>query len=476
MDPDQLLFAFSIIFIITMLGLVFVPYIARKSELLLCRNLFLLGSVVFVGLSGINSAYNGHYFYYDGSIFARFFAAIVVFYTSFLVFYSKLRFAERIAHRSLKKWPIPNRSSLFILLILMLLAIPLLHAGVRIPGLSAIARLLGFIGPSFAVVFAFFIWKESKGNLVTWLILGLTATIVIFALLASGGGRRGLYAALFAVPFCVYWNYLRRAKPAVVTLLVFLSVVPAVILDAAYYHVRWEGRTRFSTIEVDSAIDRMELIFNRLGDLKLFSLKRIAEMGQTGVEYSLVSILVHTTEKEVFPIQPFHSVYTLLTAPVPREYWDDKPDHLGNTLPFDVGTIPRGTNTNIGPGIAGHCYHEGGLHMAVFYGFLVGFALRYLDTILLRRCLDPIFMGFVVASAFHIAGWSRGAIFSFTLSPLFAFAIMIVIYTVLRVTGLGVRQDFRPGFRTRRNFPLPNRNNGRTLSVDYQGSEKNGRN
>lgn len=108
------------------------------------------------------------------------------------------------------------------------------------------------------------------------------------------------------------------------------------------------------------------------------------------------------------------------------------------TLPFDSGTIRRDVTTNIGPGIAGHVYHEGGLPMAVFYGFLMGFALRFIDSILITRLNDPVFLGFVAASAFHIIGWSRGSIFTFTFSPLLSYFMMLAYIQILRLPNLGV--------------------------------------
>lgn len=443
MDQQKILLYFGILFIACMTGAVIIPYLNRKSELFSILNVFLLGSAIFVGLSCVNSYFIGPYLPYSSFDFIKFYAAIILFYITFFIVYHKAKIPHRLATLHATRRPVVSNNGLLILSIISLIIFTGQSLNIDIPGIGRLFMHLGVLAPGFSIVFSFFYIVRTRGSLLSWMLFLATFGIAVTVLFGLGGGRRSLYGAIFAIPLCMYWYWMRKMKPALVLLLLGFLCIPAAVFDIIYETVRWKGTSR-SVVEVDGAEERIKMILDNADVVRDAGISRIAHMAQTGVEYSLVSIHMHNRNKTIFPPQPLHSLYCLLTVPIPRAIWPDKPLHLGMTLAFDSRMIKDGTRTNVGPGIAGHVYHEGGLHIAIFYGALMGCVLSYIDKFLLLRKKDPIWIGFIAASAFHILGWPRGAIFVFTLSPIACFFMAMIFYQITKISGLHMVQRRAP--------------------------------
>jgi hypothetical protein len=110
---------------------------------------------------------------------------------------------------------------------------------------------------------------------------------------------------------------------------------------------------------------------------------------------------------------------------------------LGYTLPKD--SRAKGTRATWGPGIVGHGFHEGGLHMLVFYAVLCAAGMRFLDELLARQPGNPYLLGAFAAMSGHIIGWPRGDIATFSVQIIGCFLAAIVLNWLGRVVfGTGV--------------------------------------
>ncbi|GAB5560434.1 MAG: hypothetical protein SynsKO_20810 [Synoicihabitans sp.] len=199
----------------------------------------------------------------------------------------------------------------------------------------------------------------------------------------------------------------------------------------AYDAVRWIGTDRraSTTQEVSSATQRLKLYINALERTDLVN---VWTLSQTGVEYSLLTIQFYSTEKNDLNPRFMHTIYVLLTFPIPRSLWPGKPDHLGKRIPFEAGILPWGTPTTAGPGIAGHIYHDGGLFVGIIYGLIMGLFLRFMDIMLINVRKNPVILCILAAVSMHLVGWTRGDIAPFTVWILYSMILGVALVSLQR--------------------------------------------
>jgi hypothetical protein len=151
-------------------------------------------------------------------------------------------------------------------------------------------------------------------------------------------------------------------------------------------------------------------------------------MAQSNVQYALF------TQRQVnsgrLEEKPLNTVWFLLSYPIPRAIWPEKPSVIGLTITHDV---VGARNANWGVNVVGHTAYEGGLWVAALYGFLAGFGLRFLDDPLLRQPTNPFLMAVFAAAAPHIVGWVRGDLGVMTIETAECFVFVIILSISARV-------------------------------------------
>src|SRR5688572_25341063 len=110
-----ILVVFGWVFSIICLLAILVPYLRRRADLLSTWNLFLLGSINFVGIATIDSGHltSGLYGNYSDSDYVKFVLGATVFYLTAALTYRFVPWPAKWADRRLKKWA---RQSIFSLL------------------------------------------------------------------------------------------------------------------------------------------------------------------------------------------------------------------------------------------------------------------------------------------------------------------------------------------------------------------------
>jgi len=442
---DSVLLIFAVVFIIVMLWLTLVPYLKGRRDLATFYNLFLLGSLVFVGLSAINTATGmRHFMNYDQATYLWFMAGVAVFYTTFLLAYHTLKFPRRWAGRWLRKWPGVSPSVLAFILPLCLLFSLAKISPVPIPGLAQASAIIGGKTVAIGLVLAFIAWWQQRMNPI---LLALLVGYVIFGLLLAvygGTGRRELISVLLAVPLAAYWIHFRYYRPRKTLTLALFAGLALTLLVGGYTNIRR------SIGDHQSLTGVVELVTTIPSQVTQIDYTRL--MGQNATEASLLSIHLYRVSDRLEP-QPFHSLVYILVNPIPRRYWPDKPVGLGYSLPKDAGANTRAT---WGPGIVGHGFHEGGLMMLVFYGALAGAAMRFADELLVRQPSNPYILGILAGCSSQIFGWPRGDIGTFTLQ------IIAVVLAGLLIAWAG-----RLFFGTSQYYPRTDHLSSSNLPVSF---------
>ncbi len=131
-------------------------------------------------------------------------------------------------------------------------------------------------------------------------------------------------------------------------------------------------------------------------------------MGQDSVECALGVIQLLNDGSNRMEISPLHSLLFIVSNPVLRDWWPDKPISHGANLAsvFEL----KGTTANLGINVVGQCYIDGGLWVHILYGITMALFLRYLDELLVRRPGNPLIIAGLCGVSSHLMGWPRGCL------------------------------------------------------------------
>jgi hypothetical protein len=421
MDPERLLIPFCWLFIGSLLLLIVVPYLLKRSDLMTSWNFFLLGSANFVGAAGLKAGYSSdkfRIFDYTQQDYLYFILGVVTFFVTLAASYYWIKLPRRLAGRFLRKWPPTNVSVLFFMLPLSLVLAVGSAFPPPIPGLGQIVMQIGGKAIVFSLVLAFVAWFGQRTNpLLLITLIGVFLFTFVLAIM-SGGGRRTVLGLLIAIPICAYWLGLRYRNPWQTLALAGVFGVMTVAFIGAYSEIRhFDRRGDHKQRNLANSFEALRQIPSKLLEADVDPL-----LGQNAAQTSLAAIHLYTDGMKT---QPFHSILFVLASPMPRVFWENKPVGLGYSLPKDCHV--RGTRATWGPGIVGHGFHEGGLHMLVFYGIVCGMVLRYLDELLARQSDNPYLLGAFAAMTGHIVGWPRGDIGTFTIQIIACFLAGILL-------------------------------------------------
>lgn len=433
MAPEAILIPFSWGLIGVLLLVVLVPYVRGTADLLTTKNIFLLGGANYVGIAGLNAGYAPDYFRvqeYERSDYQYFVVGAATFFLFFLLSYAFFKFPRKMAGRTLRKWPSAKPTTLYFMVIFSL---GLALLGIFPPPVQGLAQACMQIGNKalvLPVALGFAAWYQSRSNVILLLTLVGAMAFCMLASIVTGSGRRTMMGVIISIPIFWYWWTLRYKSWVVNGLAIGVLGAASFVVLLAYSQVRHYDQQSGPERNFSKAAEVLVTMTSKARD----SAGLDSMLGQNAAQTSLAAIHIYT--KKLDP-EPFHTVYYLSTMWIPRAYWEEKPLGLGYTLPKSARA--RGTRATWGPGIVGHGFHEGGLHMLVFYGIVMGVCLRYLDELLVRQSRNAYLLACISAMAPHIFGWTRGDIGTFSLQIIYAFiALLSFGYVGRLVFGTGL--------------------------------------
>ena len=112
MSHEKLLVPFGFIFIGVLLLMILVPYLRRRADLLTTWNMFLVGSINFVGLAALKAAYESEHFRilaYERRDYELYIMGAITFYVVLAASYYLIKLPRKFAGRLFRKWPPAGR-------------------------------------------------------------------------------------------------------------------------------------------------------------------------------------------------------------------------------------------------------------------------------------------------------------------------------------------------------------------------------
>jgi hypothetical protein len=448
---------FGVAVILIMGAWVLVPYLRGKSDLLTAWNILLLSIAMNTGVGCLEVRYgNWHWetlqwFQPTVKEVNWCMAANTVFIVALFLFYYYNPLPKYVASRTLNKWPPMTVATYAYVLLFCGLFIFLSFFTSHIAFVSQTLAQLSLKASVFALVFSFMLWWRNRVNVI-WLMFFLAVLPAVgFYSIFVYVGRRLLLSIVLAPIMCVYSTTIRYWKPrysmaalAGATLILFL--VSVAYNSFRYFHHGHSGEERTA----ENVLAHVQNI-GQTDWLGSFGAAKLHYFSQYSMHFSLLA--ERFVSDGSMPPKPLNTLVFLLSVPIPRELWEDKPQTVGITMVRDV--VGDGS-TNWGIGIAGHGIYEGGMPTLILYAFLTAFGIRFLDDPLKAQPANPFLIANFAAAAPHILMFARGdlGVVAFETIKCFIFMIMLawgarLLFGTVRATGAGPTRpqpaNYRPG-------------------------------
>lgn len=410
--------------------LILVPWWFGRRHLISFWTIFLAGSINFLTMGMVQNASG-----LENSLVLRatpkFLLAMALFYgiaSAIYLFPMKKRAAA-----GWPRWPVDSPQVLGA-------ACLLLSAGSILAGFApyfpGVQLLFVVNGPASIAAFCLglIMLVRKPGSPFSWGLVTLGFMTALFNSLTFGTGRRELLGVFLVLPVVGYWLVLRTRSKSGSLLALFVLGFAAIIVVTAYASFRHADR------EADSAASRAitriqkmpEAIYNRLTDFRVFGEVGAVFDGQNAVMVSLLTIdLIDSGELEQ---KPLHTLGYVVSNPIPRSFWRDKPIGLGKILP-----VLRGNDrVTWGPSVIGHSFFDGGWPVLILYASMLGFGIRYLDLRMLQDPLNPWQLAVFSSVSGHVLGFARGDCGTFMINIVGPIIVLSLILHVFRnFTGEG---------------------------------------
>jgi hypothetical protein len=234
-------------------------------------------------------------------------------------------------------------------------------------------------------------------NPIAWVVFFTTLGAALLIGTVGSIERRSTIGVILAIGW-VWWYFSLRGRAATTTAirLGLLGAVGVVVL-LAYAGIR--GRTGGG--EGGFGIGHRSA--------QITELIRNPTIGKGAVENMLysdtppITMFIIENYPDPYPYVPFHGALYVLSNPIPRSMWPSKPEGMAVVVERQMRA-----QANLGIGIIGHGWAEGGwlgvLGYAAFFGFLAG----AVDGLIKQRAWNPYFISAIGSCLGQLVAIPRG--------------------------------------------------------------------
>ncbi|MBX3355834.1 MAG: hypothetical protein KF724_09065 [Phycisphaeraceae bacterium] len=431
MTLDGAFFIFGWFYVIFGSALVLLPWLRGREDLFTSKNLFMAGTVNFVGVASISTGSSGFYIVQpEAGDFLRIVFGVGLLLVAFYTTYHFWQYPRRLADRVALLMPDTSGSAVLVLSVLgaciavlgrtQLLAIPLLGH-----------LLAGFSVPISTICFGVVFWKwwNAKHNGFFLLLAILMGLIMMVIAMTAGTSRRPLLGLFTTMLIVMYWSNLRYRSPLRALGGLVLPVAAASVIISGYSVIRHQILNPHERNPIEVFTDRL---FSMTSAIREGEATGSIIEGESTISCTLACIDQYSRNGSP---NWFHTFRFVFSNPVPRVWWPEgvlgeKPVALGEVLPRDLGEWETGY-INWGVGIVGHAYYDGGVWVVIIYGVILGFFFRYYDDKMSHQPENGFILGTLGAMSSNIITFSRGDIATFAVDIL---ACMVAGWLLMRVS------------------------------------------
>ncbi len=415
---------FLVLLSIILVVIMFRDHRRGTCELLSCRNLALVGLILFQLTSAAYSLASGdHSNYYiaepvrTGLIFTAMTVTLIILS---LWAYRHGWFVTGLAARLPTTRAHPGDVALLLNAVFLTVLAALLRFGVAIPIISIVAGAVGVGLSAVAGGLVGWVWGRRLLNPVLIFYSGMIVAANLAVVMSGTFGRRGLVTVGASILWGMYYSAWRHLQTrALMTRLAVLSI-PPILLLALFTSVRSAGEHQRTTREqVQAMVQGGDIVRGVTGLL-------------SGQYVGSVSMFLIENHPENYEYRHLESLYYFFLIPIPRQWWPSKPTPLSMAIAREARVSRVQWNRlKLAPGIIGHAAAEGGWYALIIYAIVAGLFFRFFDEII-RLNIDSPFVVLAVGSAVgQYIGLPRGSVPNFALIAVMTVAGSMVILITL---------------------------------------------
>ncbi|HED53493.1 MAG TPA: hypothetical protein ENJ00_04755 [Phycisphaerales bacterium] len=414
-------------------GLILIPYLMGKGELMTIKNVFLVGFTIYQVTSGAISIFDPYsytselYLTNPDSTTATYLAYVIIFEFVFLIMYRWGIGAKKFAHITPVIRGEPRESILWLFAFLLIFVALVLRITVRVPYVAVLTNHVGTSTAAVAAGLGAWIWVRRPFNPVAMSMMVGILLLSIFVAIIGVFGRRPIVAVVGCTVWATYYSRWRFLPPRQVLVRALIFGIIPVIIVAKYTTVRGQ----FYGSDMGS-FQRMKIIASASTKTGLVDLA-------SGQECAAWSMWLIETHPDILPYNHLHAIKYYFQLPIPRTIYHDKPTALAVTAWRDAGVSGKPPGYTIGPGILGHAGAEGGFYALILYAAVTGLFVRYFDSILAKAPKQPFVSLPIGASLGNMLGMPRGEspnfAFEFTVGVMGTFVMLFIIAWFLKLIG-----------------------------------------
>lgn len=415
-------------------------YLRGTVDLLSLRNLFLIGFVVFQTKNAARVLWYEYFGEYPvvelPGTPIKFVVMCFIFLTIFLITYHSGFLVKKFAASRAKSYRTPNVASMLTLalvfsitgavcrLVLAKLPIPLFPQ--TFPPIGS-----GLLFVSAAIAGG--AWAPRLANLA----IGAASALVLMISLGTIIGdfsRRDVLGLAMAFIWGAYHAYWRHLGPANAMLRLGAVGAAGFILLSAHTAIRGAFITK--DVPLTQVLEMLQGADLSGGASDLAS----------GQDCGAISMWLIESRPEQFPYDTLHTARFLLSHPIPRMIYENKPIALAQLVPKQAHTIAYKAETfNVGPGIIGHIANDNPWLAMVPYAVFFGLFLRFLDELVKWNGANPFVLLPVGVGLGQVIGLARGEtghfMFMCMLNMLGAYIAMQAYVRTMTLFGFVIRYD-----------------------------------
>ncbi|MEM8739294.1 MAG: hypothetical protein AAGG38_12595 [Planctomycetota bacterium] len=410
--------------------MILIPYLRGRRELICSWNIFLLGLANYLGVSAWQSG-----LYWDQFEISRYTQVsdqtVMIFISGALLlmvglclgYYGRLgRFVEQ---RQLRWWPRATPVQMLFCIVAGCVMIVIGGAFlVRIPIVTQVLAMTGQAIVPVTLMLALALWIRSPINLSYLTVFLLVLAVGLVFSFTFGTSRRPLLALLAVFPILLYYRWGRHLKRSTTVIVLLVVAWGCITILGAHSQIR--HRQNSGEGRITRAIETVRLL-----PASITTPRNLLQTGMLGSDATSVSLGLMEIGDQILPKAPLHTVQWLIANPIPRAWWPDKPEGVGQMLPRDLGQWKYG-KVNWGVGIVGQFYYDGGLYIIPIYGFVLGLMMRWFDRMLMDQPDNVFLLGILAGFSAHWVAVPRGEVSLFILQSFTVFLAALPIYFVSR--------------------------------------------